>query len=237
MPIPSGLEGYQRLSSPPVFDAPLYATVSDGQVVWKKKDSMLDYYVFDIEAIPYKYDEYKKLWPHSKKKPGLHAFISEVVCICFYTHTQHGDEYGVFDRRNSITEEILLRKFERFVYDHKNSVVVGYNSKNYDQPMVSHRSRIYGFEPTFPDFRSPTNVDVYDFCGGKWKGDTASGPLDQLCWSLYGEPKQDFDGSEISVLWEAQKLDEIAAKCQKDVERTNRIYLDHILKLKLKQKV
>lgn len=64
-----------------------------------------DYLVIDIETVPHRLDEYKTLFPNSKKKGGLHSIISEVVCICI---ADSSDEITTLDRRNHSDEETIL---------------------------------------------------------------------------------------------------------------------------------
>lgn len=178
-----------------------------------------DTLVIDIETAPWQHEEYVKIWPKSKKRPGLHAIVSQVICIGLCDNGQP----SVIDSRQFDSEEKLLSWFGQVLKSRPNTTLVGFNSKTFDFPFLTLRAAKYGISLELPGKRSPRNIDIYEILGGKWQSDISSCSLSELAWFIYGEAKPS-DGSQVSNWWHEGNLDAIATHCLADAVLTDRIY-------------
>lgn len=177
--------------------------------------------VFDIETVSNRHDEYKEAFPKSKKKAGLHAIISQAVCIGMHDGIASSciavDEFD--------TEQAVLEWFSGVLREHNNSSLVGFNIKNFDIPFLQLRAMKYDIKLDFPDIRSNRIIDIYQAIGGKWQTDISACSLSELSWFLYDKCKAT-NGNEIQGMWDAGDIEGIREHCLEDVEITNRIYQD-----------
>jgi len=178
-----------------------------------------DYVVFDVETVPDRYDEYRSLFPKSKKKPGIHGFISKIVAIGIIRDgsadcrvAECGSEYD------------LLEWFNQEIDVSPKAALVGYNIKNFDIPLIRFRSAKYGISCHLPARNSVRICDIYDLMGGKWGTDTSSGSLDELAWALFGEGKMAGSGSEVAGWFAKGEYGHIKNHCLEDLWLTERIY-------------
>ncbi len=190
--------------------------------------------IIDIETAPHRFNDYHAAFPKSKKKPGLHAIISEVVAIGFVDGVQpsvlsRGLEQAIESKTDPCgltdSEHALLSWLASALREHKNDPLVGYNIKNFDIPFLQIRAAKYGIKLDFPDRRSPRIIDIYDCCGGKWQGDVSSCSLSELGWFLYGQPKQS-SGADVAEMWAKGDIAGIRGHCLEDILLTSKIYQD-----------
>jgi DNA polymerase elongation subunit (family B) len=176
--------------------------------------------IFDIETAPCRAAEYAQAFPKSKKKPGLHAIISQVVAI------GHTDGHTPLVLAGT-DEEALLRRFADDLKEHLDNggVLVGFNIKNFDIPLLQLRAAKYGIRLDFPDRRSPRIIDIYEVLGGKWQSDISSCSLSELGWFLYGQGKAT-NGSDVARMWATGDIEGIRAHCLEDIKLTEKIYKD-----------
>jgi DNA polymerase elongation subunit (family B) len=182
----------------------------------------MNHIVIDIETAPDRAGEYARLWPKSKKKQGIHAIISQVVCIGL---SVNGEKPEAIDRIDYESEKALLLSLSEKLNALK-PTIIGYNSKGFDLPILQLRAAKAGIKLDLPDKRSPRCIDLYEHLGGKWQTDTSACSLSELAWFLYGTPKTS-GGEEVAAWWAKKDLQSIREHCLADVELTNRIYKDY----------
>ncbi len=179
--------------------------------------------VIDIETAPHKAEEYKANWPASKKKPGLHALISEVCCIGIYE--LESNHASVISRSNMASEEEILSWACKLFRERRNDTIVTYNGKAFDAPILGLRASLYGIplNKYLPDKRSQRHKDLYDILGGKWATDISSCSLSELAWCLLGTPKSS-NGSDVAKWFSEGDYEKIDNHCLEDIKITTEIY-------------
>ena len=81
------------------------------------------YMVFDIETVPdVRYEEYTRMFPKSKKRPGLHAFLSRVVAIGVATVNE---KTCVVADGDFVSERDLIEWFNRKCTSCPDALLVG----------------------------------------------------------------------------------------------------------------
>ncbi len=182
-------------------------------------------YVLDIETIPSRHKEYKEAFPYSKKKPGIHAIISEVVCVGIMELISY--QTSVLDRRSFKSEQDILAWLYDAFRSRKNDTLVSFNGQAFDLPVLSVRAALYHIPlgRVLPKGKNANHIDLYQVLGGKWSADISSCSLSELAWHLYKTPK-DSNGSQVSGWYEAGELEKIANHCIKDLQITARLYRD-----------
>jgi DNA polymerase elongation subunit (family B) len=178
--------------------------------------------IIDIETVPHRSAEYRQSFPKSKKRPGIHAIISQVVCIGIHD----GIDPSCLGVDEFDTEQAMLEWFSGILREHKNAPLVGFNIKNFDLPLLQIRAAKYGIKLEVPDRRSQRIIDLYDFLGGRWSGDISSCSLRELIWFMYGERAETPGGDNVAELFLNGKISEIKAHCLEDVQWTSRLYTD-----------
>lgn len=180
------------------------------------------YMVFDIETVPdVRYEEYTRMFPKSKKRPGLHAFLSRVVAIGVATANE---KTCVVADGDFVSERDLIEWFNRKCTSCPDARLVGYNIKNFDIPFLRTRSAKLGVACRLPQRNSIRIVDLYDLMGGKWQTDVSSGSLSELAWYLYGQKKETGDGGQVATWFANGEFDKIRNHCQEDVRLCERIF-------------
>lgn len=177
--------------------------------------------VIDIETTPWQPVEYARIWPKSKKKPGIHAICSQVVCIGL----RENGHSSTIAPPEFASEKACLEWFGKVLREHRNHDLVGFNSKTFDFPILQLRAMKYGIKLDLPDKRSLRNRDIFDALGGKWATDVSSCSLSELAYLLYGEGKKT-DGKDVAAWWLQKDYEAIKSHCIEDIELTDRIYQD-----------
>lgn len=177
--------------------------------------------IIDIETAPNWYEEYRAAFPKSKKRPGLHAIISQVVCIGLHD----GIEPSCIGVDEFDTEQAMLEWFSGILREHKNDPLVGFNIKNFDLPLLQLRAAKYGIKLEIPDRHSKRIIDIYEALGGKWATDISACSLSELAWFLYGQPKQS-SGADVAEMWAKGDIAGIREHCLEDIMQTSKIYQD-----------
>lgn len=180
------------------------------------------YMVFDIETVPdVRYEEYTRMFPKSKKRPGLHAFLSRVVAIGVATANE---KTCVVADGDFVSERDLIEWFNRKCTSCPDARLVGYNIKNFDIPFLRTRAALLGASCSLPHRNSARIVDIYDLMGGKWQTDVSSGSLSELSWYLFGKPKDTGDGNQVATWFANGDMDRICEHCQEDIEICEKLY-------------
>lgn len=192
--------------------------------------------IIDIETIPHRFNDYHTIFPKSKKKPGLHAIISEVVAIGLVDGIQptvisQGLEQAIEGKTDPCgltdTEHNLLTWLASVLKEHKNDPLVGFNIKNFDLPLLQLRAAKYGIKLEIPDRHSKRIIDIYEALGGKWATDISACSLSELAWFLYGQPKQS-SGADVAEMWAKGDIAGIRGHCLEDILLTSKIYQDFL---------
>jgi DNA polymerase elongation subunit (family B) len=181
----------------------------------------MSYLVLDIESAPWMADEYAAIWPKSKKRAGLHAIISQVVCVGL----RESGQTSMIAPPEFTSEKKVLEWVQVVLREHKNSDIVGYNTKNFDFPFLQIRAAKYGIKLDLPDKRALRNKDIFEAMGGKWATDVSSCSLSELAFLLYAEGKKT-DGGDVARWWSEKNYEAIKRHCAEDVELTDRVYND-----------
>ncbi len=180
------------------------------------------YIVFDIETVPdTRYEEYKRAFPTSKKRPGLHAFLSRAVAIGVATANE---KTCVVADGDFVSERDLIEWFNRKCTSYPDAPLVGYNIKNFDIPFLRTRAALLGASCSLPHRNSARIVDIYDLMGGKWQTDVSSGSLSELSWYLFGKPKDTGDGNQVATWFANGDMDRIREHCHEDIEICEKLY-------------
>ncbi|HEY4182112.1 MAG TPA: ribonuclease H-like domain-containing protein [Kofleriaceae bacterium] len=206
--------------------------------------SQSEYLVLDIETIPDDerwqrpdasdgrgYDSFPPTWAHRIVVIGClwldHGYsLKHVGVFHAPTDTSQGGEQITADDR----EQALLEQFSRFVGE-KRPVLVTYNGRGFDLPVIALRSLCHGV-PQRWYYREPTtraryseqgHLDVCDWLADH--GATRLGSLDSIA-RLIGLPgKTGVDGSQVERLYRAGELAAIQRYCLSDVAQTALLFL------------
>ncbi len=180
-------------------------------------------YVIDIETAPWQYEDYKEQFESSKKKPGLHAIISQVACIGICeTATGHA---SILSLTEFDSEASILEWFYNLVKGRKNDILVSFNGKAFDLPVLGLRAAKYGIplKRCLPDHRSQRHLDIYDALGGKWQSDISSCALSELAWLILNRPKES-NGCDVAKWFSEGEYEKIDNHCLEDIKITAEIY-------------
>lgn len=105
-------------------------------------------------------------------------------------------------------------------------VIVGHNVAGFDLPFLWKRAIVHGIRPPLwiPRDPKPWSDTVFDTMT-QWAGTKDRISMDRLCRILGIDGKGDGPtGADVWPMVKAGKLDEVAAYCRADVERTRGIY-------------
>lgn len=183
--------------------------------------------IIDIETAPNWYEEYRAAFPKSKKKPGLHAIISQVVCVGI-VGTDGGACVLSQNDSNPQNEHGLLNWLAGILKVAGDCPsLCGFNIKYFDLPLLQLRAAKYGIKLDIPDRHSKRIIDIYEALGGKWATDISACSLSELAWFLYGTPKQS-SGAEVAEMWARGDIAGIRAHCLEDILLTSKIYQDFL---------
>lgn len=180
-------------------------------------------YVIDIETAPWNYEDYKEQFENSKKKPGLHAIISQVACIGIHEiDTNHS---SVLSLTEFDSEASILEWFYNLIKARKNDTLVSFNGKAFDLPVLGLRAAKHGIplKRCLPENRSIRHVDIYDAIGGKWQSDISSCSLSELAWLILGTPKES-NGADVAIWFSEGEYEKIDRHCLNDVKITGELY-------------
>ena len=118
--------------------------------------------IIDIETVPHRSAEYHEYFPKSKKKPGLHAIISEVVCVGVVGTDGRACVLSQNDS-NPQNEHGLLNWLAGILKVTGDCpLLCGFNIKNFDLPLLQLRAAKYGIKLDIPDRHSKRIIDLYE---------------------------------------------------------------------------
>lgn len=192
---------------------------------------------FDIETVGSASDDLdtvqKKFLAESKDRDvplmehrALFGWTCRVVCVsivdfdtgdgyaCFLKNGQHKikDHWvsgriamASFSSEGDLLKEVwgVLKNFKR---------TVGYNSRNFDLPVLAQRSLVLGVKVPIDPFpyryKYDTHLDLADYFTGF--GATRMFPLDYVCRAMGVEsPKDSHNGADVESLWRDGKYAEL----------------------------
>jgi hypothetical protein len=104
-------------------------------------------------------------------------------------------------------------------------VLVGHNHCSFDIPFIWKRAVVHGIKPPlwFPRDPKPWSDTVADTMT-LWSGAKGRVSMERLCRILGIEGKGGMSGADVWPMVKEGRIDEVAAYCKADVERTRRIY-------------
>ena len=123
-----------------------------------------------------------------------------------------------------MTEADLLRSF--WALASKAEVVVTFNGKSFDLPVLVGRSLVHGI-PARCDLVSQKwtlkpHLDLFELLSQR---DKAPSKLDVICWALGVEsPKGDMDGSKVAPAYARGEIVKIAEYNRQDVRATAEVF-------------
>ena len=123
-------------------------------------------------------------------------------------------------------ETIVLQDFFSDLTDIGRGVIVGHNIIGFDLPFIWKRCMVLGIRPptVFPRSPKPWSELVQDTMLLWDPAQRAGGSMDRLCRLLGIPGKGDVSGADVWPLVLAGKLDEVAAYCRADVQRTRALF-------------
>ena len=213
----------------------------------------MKHFYFDIETIPaqdpavkaeiaagiqapaqYKKPESINAWLEENReaeteaawlKTSFDGGVGQVVCIGFAIGDGQAHSYSVDDLSRD-AERKVLQDFFCAVLDAGHCTFVGHNLIGFDLPFVWKRCMVLGIKPpvTFPRSPKPWSELVQDTMLLWDSAQRAGGSMDRLCRLLGIPGKGDISGADVWPLVQAGKLEEVAAYCRADVERTRSLF-------------
>lgn len=198
-----------------------------------------EYLILDIETIPDTDRWTRPETPHGVEPPFPPTWAHRIVVVgCLWLdHGYSLKRFGVVGEKDAGAagsaddrERHLLEDFSRFV-GRARPVLVTYNGRSFDLPVVVMRSLCHGISlPWYyrdRDIRYRYSEDGHlDLCD--WLADhgaTRAGKLDAVA-RLIGLPgKVGVDGSQVEGLYHAGQLESIQRYCLADVAQTALLFL------------
>lgn len=119
-------------------------------------------------------------------------------------------------------EADLLRHFWRLARNAK--VICGFNSNQYDLPVIFIRSMMLGVEPSKRIDLTPWKGDTCDLMAMRWPKGGAMGLKVWAAAMGIPVPAGDTDGSHVEEMWKAGKIDELKEYNRSDVSITREIW-------------
>lgn len=103
---------------------------------------------------------------------------------------------------------------------------VGHNHVGFDFPFIWKRAMVLGVQPpfNFPRNPKPWAENVFDTMVQWDPQQRAGGSMDRLCRLLGIPGKGDISGADVWPMVQAGRIEEVAAYCRDDVERTRAMH-------------
>lgn len=199
---------------------------------------------FDIETISNINNKNTKSWDYKKNKQeykkgiefpdnnsAFYPAFNNIVCIVAIDKNKKEERrFSVrVDEENNYTEKDLINDFLNFCNYHRSPILCGHNIKNFDIPILVLRAannniiipdylKCAGKKPW--EIKHVDTVEISQIGKGKYQS------LDELCMILNVKtPKDNMDGSEVTLYWNEGKYDEVLNYCVKDVKSLVNCYI------------
>lgn len=178
----------------------------------------------DAEKVKAKIDSAKEEFNNGlTKKMSIESNYCQILSLAYIELDFLDNEISrdvLFDDKD---DKSILEKFNKIYTGQK---IIGWNSKNFDIPVIRKRAILQKIKNPFPNFGQivyPYGDTSIDLMHG-WNGSNKYGKM-STCASLLGiESKTGMDGIMIYQAWKDKRYDEIKAYNIQDVECTLAIY-------------
>ena len=198
----------------PAIKAELAAAVT-APAQYKKPESIAEWLAANRDA------EAEAAW----LKTSFDGGVGQVVCIGFADGDGKAHSYSV-DNLTNTAERRVLEDFFCVVVDAGHRTYVGHNIIGFDLPFIWKRCMVLGIKPPgfFPRNPKPWSELVQDTMLLWDPTQRAGGSMDRICRLLGIPGKGDISGADVWPMVQAGRLDEVAAYCRGDVERTRAMF-------------
>lgn len=188
--------------------------------------------ILDIETIPSPtWPDYQAQHAKTKKRPGIHALVSEVACVGTMEFDDSHEDIKVFqclsEDKSNCEVTILTDVYEYLASLNSPARVkfVTFNGFLFDFPFLRVRGMVrnvpIGSVLPREDKKYPASnhLDLLASFGGKWQTDVSAGSLDDMLWALTGKGK-DTQGDSVAKWYEEGNHEAIAGHCTEDLHAT-----------------
>lgn len=160
------------------------------------------------------------------RKTSLDAAQGHICCIGWAV--DDGEPLSDFIQTINDEKEMLAYFFsvlQKHFDVRRRPLFIGHNHVAFDLPFIFRRAVILGVKPPafLPSVPRPWDECVYDTMY-QWAGHGNRIGMDALCKALGIPGKDGMDGSMVCDAFLDGRINEIAAYCRGDVERTRQIY-------------
>ena len=163
-------------------------------------------------------------------KTSFDGGLGQIVCIAWQIDEGAVRSLQVEDLSPAAERRLLVDWFASLRSAHSGGhgtrpVLIGHNVAGFDIPFVWKRAFVHGVKPPlwFPRNPKPWAETVFDTMTA-WAGDRDRISMDKLCRALGIPGKGDISGADVWPMVQAWRLDEVAAYCRADVQRTKAIH-------------
>lgn len=175
-------------------------------------------------------DEHEQKVKDAILRTSFDGGLGQIVCIAWAYDSDEPMSRRVLDLTPESEAELLRGFFSALTAAHGGNhgtrpCLIGHNSNAFDIPFIWKRAMVHGIRPPLWFTRDPkpwgdTTFDTMT----AWAGMKDRISMDKLC-SVLGIPgKGGISGADVWPMVQAGKLDEVAAYCRDDVERTRSIW-------------
>ncbi len=151
--------------------------------------------------------------------------MGQVCVIGWSLNDEPAQSYQVGDLSREQERE-LLESFFSVLTDIGHAVFVGHNVIGFDLPFIWKRAMVLGIKPAWSLPRNPKPWG--ELCQDTmllWDGQQrAGGSMDRICRLLGIPGKGDISGADVWPLVQAGRINDVAAYCRDDVERTRAMF-------------
>jgi predicted PolB exonuclease-like 3'-5' exonuclease len=163
-------------------------------------------------------------------KTSFDGGLGQIVCIAWQIDEGQARSLQVEDLTAEAERALLVDWFAALRSAHSGShgtrpVLIGHNVVGFDIPFVWKRAIVRSVKPPlwFPRNPKPWAESVFDTMTA-WAGDRDRISMDKLCRILGIPGKGDISGADVWPMVQAGRLNEVAAYCRDDVQRTKAIH-------------
>lgn len=163
-------------------------------------------------------------------KTSFDGGMGQICVIGWAIDDEPAEALQVADLTPDAEAELLRYWFDqlRQAYSgthHQRPIIIGHNHVSFDLPFIWQRAIVHGIKPPMwlPRDPKPWSESVFDTMT-QWAGVKSRISMDRLCRVLGIPGKDGMTGADVWPAVKAGRIDEVAAYCKKDVERTRAIH-------------
>ncbi len=164
-------------------------------------------------------------------KTSFDGGLGQVVCIGWAIEEQPAQSLQAADLSAAAEADMLREWFAILISCHRGNsgmrpCLIGHNSNAFDLPFLWKRAMVLGIKPPmwFPRDPKPWGDTTFDTMTA-WAGVRDRISMDRLCRVLGIPGKGDGpSGADVWPMVQAGRVDDVAAYCRADVDRTRAIY-------------